>query len=115
MTKRISHEAIYRYIYVLPRGELKRTLIQIEPLARADPARVQALISGVIAAHLRDYAHGDGWQDDVVRAMEDIVPYSVRGLLDKLLTPNLDIEPPVVREPGNEPDTQNSDRRRLGW
>jgi IS30 family transposase len=25
---RISHEAIYRYIYVLPRGELKRTLIR---------------------------------------------------------------------------------------
>lgn len=28
MEKRISHEAIYRYIYVLPRGELKRTLIR---------------------------------------------------------------------------------------
>lgn len=28
MTMRISHEAIYRYIYVLPRGELKRALIQ---------------------------------------------------------------------------------------
>ena len=28
MAMRISHEAIYRYIYVLPRGELKRTLIQ---------------------------------------------------------------------------------------
>jgi IS30 family transposase len=28
MGMRISHEAIYRYIYVLPRGELKRTLIQ---------------------------------------------------------------------------------------
>jgi IS30 family transposase len=28
MEMRISHEAIYRYIYVLPRGELKRTLIQ---------------------------------------------------------------------------------------
>mgnify|MGYP000636885204 FL=1 len=28
MTMRISHEAIYRYIYVLPRGELKRTLIK---------------------------------------------------------------------------------------
>jgi transposase, IS30 family len=27
-TMRISHEAIYQYIYVLPRGELKRTLIQ---------------------------------------------------------------------------------------
>lgn len=28
MTMRISHEAIYQYIYVLPRGELKHTLIQ---------------------------------------------------------------------------------------
>jgi IS30 family transposase len=28
MTMRISHEAIYRFIYVLPRGELKRTLIK---------------------------------------------------------------------------------------
>ena len=28
MEMRISHEAIYRYIYVLPRGELKQTLIK---------------------------------------------------------------------------------------
>jgi transposase, IS30 family len=28
MEMRISHEAIYQYIFVLPRGELKRTLIQ---------------------------------------------------------------------------------------
>jgi len=28
MNMRISHEAIYRYIYVLPRGELKKTLIK---------------------------------------------------------------------------------------
>jgi len=28
MAMRISHEAIYRYIYVLPRGELKQTLIK---------------------------------------------------------------------------------------
>lgn len=28
MRMRISHEAIYQYIYVLPRGSLKRTLIQ---------------------------------------------------------------------------------------
>lgn len=29
MTMRISDESIYRYIYVLPRGELKRTLIKV--------------------------------------------------------------------------------------
>lgn len=28
MSMRISHEAIYRYIYVLPRGELRKTLIK---------------------------------------------------------------------------------------
>lgn len=28
MTMRVSHEAIYQYIYVLPRGELKQTLIK---------------------------------------------------------------------------------------
>jgi IS30 family transposase len=28
MSMRISHEAIYRYIYILPRGELRRTLIK---------------------------------------------------------------------------------------
>ena len=34
-TMRISHEAIYRYIYVLPRGSLKTTLIQALRQARA--------------------------------------------------------------------------------
>ena len=34
-TMRLSHEAIYRYIYVLPRGSLKATLIQALRQARA--------------------------------------------------------------------------------
>jgi IS30 family transposase len=35
MTMRISHEAIYRYIYVLPRGSLKTTLVTALRQARA--------------------------------------------------------------------------------
>ena len=35
MTMRISHEAIYRYIYVLPRGSLKTTLVKALRQARA--------------------------------------------------------------------------------
>lgn len=35
MTMRLSHEAIYQYIYILPRGELKRTLIQALRQGRA--------------------------------------------------------------------------------
>jgi transposase, IS30 family len=34
-TRRLSHEALYRYIYVLPRGALKATLIQALRHARA--------------------------------------------------------------------------------
>lgn len=35
MTMRLSREAIYRYIYVLPRGSLKTTLVQALRQARA--------------------------------------------------------------------------------
>ena len=74
------------------------TLVRIEPLVRAEPVRVQTLIREVIAAHPDDYVPGDGWQDNVVRAMEGIVPHTARGLLDKLLTPNSEIG----KRPGGE-------------
>jgi hypothetical protein len=91
------------------------TLIKIEPLPRADPTQVQALIREIIAAHPEDYASGDGWQDNVVRAMEGIVPHTARGLLDKLLTPNQEIEKPPGGEAKKTPSNEHSDRRRLGW
>jgi hypothetical protein len=91
------------------------TLVTIEPLPRADPVRVKTLIREVIAAHPDDYAPGDGWQDNVVRAMEGIVPHTVRGLLDKLLTPNLEIEKPPGGEAEGKSDDEHSDQRRLGW
>ena len=91
------------------------TLIRIEPLPRADPTRIQALMREIIAAHPEDYVPGEGWQENVVRAMEGIVPHTARGLLGKLLTPNLDIERPPGGAAGGTPQGQQGDRRRLGW
>jgi hypothetical protein len=89
------------------------TLIQIEPLARVEPARVQALIREVIETHPQDYAAGEGWQENVVRTMEGIVPYGARGLLDNLLVPNAKFEVTIVSK-GNEETGREKDRR-LGW
>jgi len=91
------------------------TQVRIDPLPRSDPVRVQALIREVIAAHPDDYAPGDGWQDNVVQAMEGIVPHTARGLLGQLLTPNLGIENPVGKEAGKVQGGKHNDRRRLGW
>jgi hypothetical protein len=91
------------------------TLVKIEPLVRADPTRVQALIREVIAAHPDDYAPGDGWQDNVVRAMAGIVPHTARGLLDKLLVPNLEIDQLSGGEAEKVPGGKSRDQRRLGW
>lgn len=91
------------------------TLVQIEPLVRADPGRVQALIREVIAAHPDDYAPGEGWQDNVVRAMEGIVPHTARGLLDKLLVPNLEMDPRSGEKVEEGQGSKSQDERRLGW
>jgi hypothetical protein len=50
---------------------------------------MQALIREVIAAHSGEYGPAKGWQEGVVSAMEEIVPKSVWGWLDSLLTPFL--------------------------
>ena len=64
------------------------TLAKIEPLPRlADARRVQALIREVIAAHSGEYAPAEGWQEGVVAAMEGLMPPSIWGWLDPLLTP----------------------------
>jgi len=90
------------------------TLVSIEPLPRADPERVGALIREVIAAHAEDYAPAYGWQDDVVRAMESIVPPSARGLLGKLLTPDAGFAK-TSSVGGKELGQAGDDPRRLGW
>jgi hypothetical protein len=89
------------------------TLIEIEPLARADPSRVGALIREVIEAHPDDYASGQGCQENVVRTMEGIVPYAARGLLDQLFVPNRTFDLPMLNHRSDV--KQERDKRRLGW
>jgi hypothetical protein len=89
------------------------TLLQIEPIARADPDQVQALIREVIEAHPQDYAAGEGWQENVVQTMEGIVPYAARGLLGQLLVPNPTFELPVIKR--DRDGQEGEDKRRLGW
>ncbi len=66
------------------------TLLRVEPLRQADPVRVQALLREVIAAHPEDYFNADNWQEQAVRAMQALVPFSQRHLLNLMLTPTED-------------------------
>ena len=92
------------------------TMVTIDPLPRANPERVQSLIREVIDAHPESYAPADGWQDNMVRTMEGIVPVASPGLLNKLLAPNPDIEDREYHGSlGLPTDPNQGDRRRLGW
>jgi hypothetical protein len=85
------------------------TQVVVEPLPRADPQRVGAFIREVIAAHPGDYAPADGWQEQAVQALQEIVPYSYRGLLSELLTPM--VQPTNM----NLSPQESADRKRLGF
>lgn len=61
------------------------TLARVEPLIRADHARVQALIREVIEAHPADYVLAEDWQKRGVRALAELLPPSSRALLDAAL------------------------------
>lgn len=59
------------------------TLAQVEPLGRGNPARVQALIREVIAAHPEEYASAEGWQERAVDALTQIVPEEYLTILGR--------------------------------
>jgi len=59
------------------------TLAQVEPLGRSNPARVQALIREVIAAHPDEYASAEGWQERAVDALTQIVPEEYLTILGR--------------------------------
>ena len=71
------------------------TLARIEPLARANPVRVQALIREVIAAHPSDYAPAQGWQERSVKALSSIIEEErYQGMLSEALG--------VATDPGDD-------------
>jgi hypothetical protein len=59
------------------------TLAQVEPLGRGNPARVQAVIREVIAAHPDEYASAEGWQERAVDALTQIVPAEYLAILGR--------------------------------
>jgi hypothetical protein len=61
------------------------TLSVVEPLARTDPVRVQAIIREVIAAHPEDYVSSTGWQEQTALTLQAMIPEAQRGLLDELI------------------------------
>jgi hypothetical protein len=87
------------------------TLARVEPLARADKARVEALIEEVIAHHPREYFPEDNWQERAVQVLTKSLPPPLAGLLDEMLGPRLERHDQVV----NQPEEEDGDPRRLGW
>jgi hypothetical protein len=87
------------------------TLTRVEPLARADKSKVEALIEEVIAHHPREYFPEDNWQDRAVQVLTKSLPPTLAGLLDEMLGPRLALREQVV----NQPEEEGGDPRRLGW
>jgi hypothetical protein len=86
------------------------TLTRVEPLARADKARVEALIGEVIDHHPTEYFPVDGWQERAVQVLEKGLPPALSSLLDELLSSRLERKDAGV----NQPEEMQPDRRRLG-
>jgi hypothetical protein len=87
------------------------TLTRVEPLARADKTRVEALIEEVIAHHPKEYFPEEDWQERAVQVLTKSLPPALAALLDEMLGPRLERQERVV----NQPEVEAGDPRRLGW
>ncbi|MEJ2708925.1 MAG: type IV secretory system conjugative DNA transfer family protein [Anaerolineales bacterium] len=85
-------------------------LIEVQPLSPGDPGRVQSLIREVIAAHPQDYAPADGWQEQTVAALSELVPFAYQQMLSELFAPTDGGRGGEQQAPPEMPD-----RRRLGF
>jgi hypothetical protein len=86
------------------------TLVEVEPLHPGEPEQVQALIREVIAAHPQDYAPAEGWQEQAVSALVELVPFAYQQMLSELFVPT---GGPGAAQGAPEPSAP--DRRRLGF
>ncbi len=86
------------------------TLTRIDPLPRADSARVASLIQEVIATHPADYLPADGWQEKASRVLQTMMPPVLASLLDEFLAARLDKQESPLSQPLPQPDD-----RRLGF
>jgi hypothetical protein len=101
-------------------------LIKVNPLIKASPEAIQAIIREVIAAHPEDYLLPQDWALDAVRALEEMISEPQRELLDIALAskiawkrggkPSLEREKEARRQAEtNSEDGSESDPRRLGF
>ncbi len=80
------------------------TLAAIDPLPRADEARVRSLIQEVIANHPADYLPADGWQEKASRVLQNMMPPMLASLLDEFLAARLDKQEAPVGQPASHED-----------
>jgi hypothetical protein len=88
------------------------TMTRVEPLARANKARVEALIEEVISHHTTEYFQADGWQERAVQVLQEgFNGQQLINLLRSDLVEHNAAMNPVV----NQPVESKKDHRNLGW
>jgi len=83
------------------------TLTHVEPLARANRDRVDALIREVIESHPGEYLPADGWQEKASRVLQASLPPALSGLLDEFLAARLERQDMGVTQPEPVRDKYN--------
>jgi hypothetical protein len=83
------------------------TLAQIQPLPRADSARVRSLVEEVIAAHPAEYFRADGWQEKAAVVLSAMLPKALADILDQFLKERLEHQDRKVNQPQPASDPLN--------
>ncbi len=83
------------------------TLAQIQPLPRADSARVRSLIEEVIAAHPAEYFRADGWQETAATVLSGMLPKALADVLDQFMKDRLENQDRRVNQPAPPYDPLN--------